>query len=338
MAQVSVVIVCMGNPAVHLYACLDSLFAQNRTPLDVWVVAYLMQAEHREALAARYPAIHIIESREVRGFAENNNLALRQIDSEYCFVVNDDTLQSMPVVDRLLEDFAKLPENAAVVQPKIVFGDGRVQTCGRTPWTAWRYAKHYLHWVDEGRTEGGIGSRISGHPRPDKREGPTAVPIGTLRDGRGRSEAEAIRESMPPSVVRTYTLNGACFLIKTAVFRKMGWFDERYFFTPEDIALGHALNNAGYSVWVHPEVCITHLAGGSVSAMEQAIKPARVRGSLIFYGEPLWLKCFIWSVELARYVKNSLLCREQNRKTARNVMKTVFSKQTPKEIFIRFKP
>ena len=338
MAQVSVVIVCMGNPAVHLYACLDSLFAQNRTPLDVWVVAYLMQAEHREALAARYPAIHIIESREVRGFAENNNLALRQIDSEYCFVVNDDTLQSMPVVDRLLEDFAKLPENAAVVQPKIVFGDGRVQTCGRTPWTAWRYAKHYLHLVKEGETEGGIGSRISGHPRPDKREGPTAVPIGTLRDGRGRSEAEAIRESMPPSVVRTYTLNGACFLIKTAVFRKMGWFDERYFFTPEDIALGHALNNAGYSVWVHPEVCITHLAGGSVSAMEQAIKPARVRGSLIFYGEPLALKLFIWSVELARYVKNSLLCRAQNRKTARNVMKTVFSKQTPKEIFIRFKP
>ena len=293
MAQVSVVIVCMGDPTVHLYACLDSLFAQNRTPLEVWVVAYLMQAEHREALAARYPAIHIIESREVRGFAENNNLALRQIDSEYCFVVNDDTLQSMPVVDLLLEDLKKLPENAAAVQPKIAFGDGRVQTCGRTPWTAWRYAKHYLHWVDEGRTEGGG---------------------------------------------QTYTLNGACFLIKTEVFRKMGWFDERYFFTPEDIALGHKLNEAGYTVWVHPEVCITHLAGGSVSAMEQAIKPARVRGSLIFYGEPLWLKCFIWSVELARYVKNSLLCRNVNKITARNVMKTVFSKQTPKEIFIRFKP
>jgi GT2 family glycosyltransferase len=182
----------MGDPTVHLYACLDSLFAQNRTPLDVWVVAYLMQAEHREALAARYPAIHIIESREVRGFAENNNLALRQIDSEYCFVVNDDTLQSMPVVDRLLEDFAKLPENAAVVQPKIVFADGRVQTCGRAPWTAWRYAKHYLHLVKEGETEGGIGSRISGHPRPDKREGPAGE-----ASGRGRSEAEAICDTIP---------------------------------------------------------------------------------------------------------------------------------------------
>ena len=296
MAQVSVVIVCMGDPAVHLYACLDSLFAQNRTPLDVWVVAYLMAAEHREALAARYPAIHIIESREVRGFAENNNLALRQIDGEYCFVVNDDTLQSMPVVDLLLEALKKLPENAAAVQPKIVFGDGRVQTCGRTRWTAWRYAKHYLHLVKEGKTEGS------------------------------------------PSIVQTYTLNGACFLIKTEVFKKMGWFDERYFFTPEDIALGHALNDAGYSVWVHSEVSITHLAGGSVSAMEQAIKPARVRGSLLFYGEPLWLKCFVWSVEMVRYVKNSILRRDVNKKTARNVMYAVFSKETPKEIFIRFRP
>ena len=336
MPQVSIVIVCMNRPDI-LFPCLDSIRAHTTVSYETLVVAYLFSQENLALLQERYPWVKVVQSTELRGFSENNNLALRQAKGRYCFIVNDDTLMHEPVIDRLVRDLESLPENAAAISPCICFGDGRVQTCGRTPWTPWRYAKHYLHWVDEGRTEGGIGSRISGHPRPEKREGPTAVPIGTLRDGRGRSEAEAIRESMPPSVVRTYTLNGACFLIKTEVFRKMGWFDERYFFTPEDIALGHALNDAGYSVWVHPQVCITHLAGGSVSAMEQAIKPARVRGSLIFYGEPLWLKCFIWSVELARYVKNSLLCREQNRKTARNVMRTVFSKQTPKEIFLKFK-
>ena len=98
-------------------------------------------------------------------------------------------------------------------------------------------------------------------------------------------------------------------------------------------------------MWVDPEVNITHLAGGSVSAMEPAIKPARVRGSLIFYGEPLWLKCFIWSVELARYILNS--CHSERseespyvlrRRVARNVMHTVFSHKTPKEIFLQFKP
>ena len=337
MPQVSIVIVCMNRPDI-LFPCLDSIRTHTTVSYETLVVAYLFSQENLALLQERYPWVKVVQSTELRGFSENNNLALRQAKGRYCFIVNDDTLMHEPVIDRLVRDLESLPENAAAISPCICFGDGRIQTCGRTPWTAWRYAKHYLHWVDEGRTEGGIGSRISGHPRPDKREGPTAVPTGTLRDGRGRSEAEAIRESMPPSVVRTYTLNGACFLIKTAVFRKMGWFDERYFFTPEDIALGHALNDAGYSVWVHPQVCITHLAGGSVSAMEQAIKPARVRGSLIFYGEPLWLKCFIWSVELARYVKNSILRREVNKKSARNVMHAVFSKQTPKEIFIRFKP
>ena len=324
MPQVSIVIVCMNRPDI-LFPCLDSIRTHTTVSYETLVVAYLFSQENLALLQERYPWVKVVQSTELRGFSENNNLALRQAKGRYCFIVNDDTLMHEPVIDRLVRDLESLPENAAAISPCICFGDGRIQTCGRTPWTAWRYAKHYLHWVDEGRTEGALG------PTSEEK-------YFSCGCSKNHFSSDIATPTHDHELLQTYTLNGACFLIKTAVFRKMGWFDERYFFTPEDIALGHALNNAGYSVWVHPEVCITHLAGGSVSAMEQAIKPARVRGSLIFYGEPLWLKCFIWSVELARYVKNSLLCREQNRKTARNVMKTVFSQQTPKEIFIRFKP
>ena len=324
MPQVSIVIVCMNRPDI-LFPCLDSIRTHTTVSYETLVVAYLFSQENLALLQERYPWVKVVQSTELRGFSENNNLALRQAKGRYCFIVNDDTLMHEPVIDRLVRDLESLPENAAAISPCICFGDGRIQTCGRTPWTAWRYAKHYLHWVDEGRTEGALG------PTSEEK-------YFSCGCSKNHFSSDIATPTHDHELLQTYTLNGACFLIKTAVFRKMGWFDERYFFTPEDIALGHALNDAGYSVWVHPQVCITHLAGGSVSAMEQAIKPARVRGSLIFYGEPLWLKCFIWSVELARYVKNSLLCREQNRKTARNVMKTVFSKQTPKELFIRFKP
>ena len=128
-------------------------------------------------------------------------------------------------------------------------------------------------------------------------------------------------------------------MIKTEAFKSAGWFDERYFFTPEDIALGHRLNDMGYTVWADPSVSITHLAGGSVSAMEQAIKPARVRGSMIFYGEPLGLKLFIWCFEALRYLKHTLFTGNHiMRQTALNVMRTVFSTLSPKEIFIRFRP
>lgn len=300
--EVSIVIVCMNRPDI-LFPCLDSIRAQNTVNFECWVVAYLFSPANLQELKEKYPWVKVVESTEPRGFSENNNLALKMAGGRYCFVVNDDTVQKAPVIDRLVEDMKRLPDNAAVVSPRIVLADGSLQTCGRGPWSAWRYAKHYLHRVDETRPS-----------RWNKRAG----------------------------LFQTYTLNGACFLIKTEVFKSIGWFDERFFFTPEDIALGHALNAAGYTVWADADIPITHLAGGSVSAMEQAIKPARVRGSMLFYGEPRWLKCFIWCFEAARVVKYLFRPRSQRnvvmKTTARNVMKTVFSSKTPKEIFLQFKP
>ena len=296
---VSIVIVCMDRLDI-LYPCLDGIRAHTGVPYETLVVAYRYSPANLAKAQADYPWVTWVPSDGPRGFSENNNLALRQAKGKYCFVVNDDTLMDMPVIDRLVEDFERLPESAAAVSPCIRFPDGRVQTCGRGPWSPWRYARHYLHLVDETR--------------------PT-------------------RWTMQEGLFQTYTLNGACFLIRTDVFRDAGWFDERFFFTPEDIALGHLLNDRGYTVWADADVFITHVAGGSVSAMEPAIKPARVRGSLLFYGEPLPLKLFIWCFEALRVCKYAFLPRTQRntlmRQTAVNVMHTVFSDASPKDIFIR---
>jgi len=299
MQQVSIVIVCMNRPDI-LFPCLDSIHTGNAASvLETLVVAYQFSEENLKLLQEKYPWVTIVPSRGIHGFAENNNLALTQVKGRFCFILNDDTLLPEKTIDRLVEDLEKLPADAAAVSPCIRFADGRIQTLGRAPWSRWRYARHYLHLVDETQ--------------------PSAW-------------------SMKEGLFRTYTLNGACFLIKTDVFREAGWFDERYFFTPEDIALGHLLNERGYSVWADADVSITHLAGGSVSQMETAIKPARVRGSMIFYGEPLLLKLFIWCFEALRALRYTFQRSSINYRTARNVMKTVFSHATPKEIFIRFKP
>ena len=305
MPKVSVVIVCMDRPDL-LDPCLESLRAHNRTELEIWVVAYRFSAENLARLQADWPAVKVVESRELRGFSENNNLALRQVTGEYCFIVNDDTLMRMPVIDRLLADFDRLPADAAVVSPKIVFPDGRVQTSGRAPWTAWRYVKHYLHRVDE------------------------TVPTPW---------------SMQEGLFRTWTVNGACFLIRTDVFRAAGWFDETYTFTPEDIAIGHKVNEMGYTVWADADVEITHLAGGTVSRMEAAIKPTRVRGALQFYSGGSKLKyallgSFVWCVEAVRRLKYLFADRSDPSShaaimyaTAGNVMRSIFTRRTSKEIF-----
>ena len=305
MPKVSVVIVCMNRPDL-LNPCLESLYTRNSAPLEVWVVAYRFSEENLVRLKADWPDVKVIENRALSGFSENNNLALRQVTGEYCFIVNDDTLMRMGVIDALLADFDRLPEHAAIVSPKIVFPDGRVQTCGRAPWTAWRYVKHYLHLVDE------------------------TVPT---------------RWSMQEGLFRTWTVNGACFLIKTAVFREAGWFDETYTFTPEDIAIGQKVNEMGYTVWADSDVEIIHLAGGTVSRMEAAIKPTRVRGALQFYsgGSPVryfLLGSFVWCVEALRRLKYLFADRSDPAShaaimdaTARNVMRSVFTRRSSKEIF-----
>lgn len=296
----------MNRPDL-LKACLEGLYAYNRTPMEVWVVAYRYSEQNLSALRRAWPDVNVIESGGVRGFAENNNLALRQVRGEFVFIVNDDTEMAMPVVDRLVQDMDGLGGRVAAVSPKIVFPSGKVQTSGRAPWTMARYMRHYLHWVDERR--------------------PT-------------------RWSMQRGLFRTWTLNGACFLARTEAFRKAGWFDERFFFTPEDIALGDTFNALGYEVYADADVAIVHLAGGTAGPMEAAIKPARVRGAMLYYAgdhprRRALLGRFIRAVEGLRCLKYRIIGHRSGRKalmyrTARNVRESVFSQETPKEIFIKY--
>lgn len=321
--EVSIVIVSMNKPK-FLFPCLDGIREHTKVTYETLVVAYRFTQDNLVELRQRYPWVTVMESNGLRGFAENNNLALREAQGRYCFIVNDDTLMNMPVIDRLVEDMERLPENAAVVSPKIIFPDGKVQTCGRGPWTAFKYVRHYLHLVDE-----------------------TKKTLWTMQEG----------------LFQTYTLNGACFLAKTAIFKECGWFDETYTFTPEDIALGMLLNKRGYSVYTDADVQITHIANATASDLEAAIKPTRVRGSLILYSSLrdldspqdtdgiswatyMVLGCFIWCYEALRGIKYMFCdCSDRSEKsrrnkimrdTAANVRASIFTGKSTKEIFTEY--
>lgn len=321
--QVSIVIVSMNNTKC-LFPCLDSIRRHTTVSYETFVVAYMFSKENLFRLKESYPWVSIIESNELRGFAENNNLALQKASGEYCFIVNDDTFMEMPVIDRLVEDMDTLPAAAAAISPKIIFPDGRVQTCGRGPWTPWRYMKHYLHLVDE---------------------------------------TQPTRWTMQKGIFRTYTLNGACFLARTSIFKEAGWFDETYTFTPEDIALGTLLSKSGHPIYVDADVEIIHIANATASRIEAAIKPTRVRGSLIFYSSLHNIsphqgtdRCnrliyglmgtFIWCFEALRGIKYTFRdCSGESEKsrynklmrdTAANVRSSIFTRMSPKEIFTKF--
>lgn len=307
---VSVVIVCMDHMA-NLRRCLSSLKTHTSVSFEALVVAYRFAPENLAAARREFPWATFVESDGIRGFAENNNLALRRARGKYCFVLNDDTELRMPAIDRLAADFDRLPPDAAIVSPRILWPDGRTQVCG-VPYKDWRHIvlKNIRLW-NESR-----GPGVNGH-----------------------------------GVFRTWNICGAAFMIRRDVFREQGWFDERFFFCPEDIALSTATIRAGHSVWVDAEAEVVHdggMSGKSPSPVLAAIRPAVQCGALLFYGDTWWKQLVLRASFLPSFflkglyhTAKGLLKPQPNEDSLLAVgdwrtLRVCFGRLNPKEVFLRY--
>jgi len=332
--QVSFVIVCMNNMD-NLRRCLSSIAVHTRIPFETLVVAYLFSPENLAAARAEFPWARFIESREIRGFSENNNLALRQAWGEFCFVLNDDTELRMDAASRLVATIRSLPECVAIVAPEIVWPDGRLQACG-LPRKDWRHIffKQLGLWNDW--PAGQI--RIGGVPRE------TWARIFRRRPPMPERKSGDVR------VKRSYNISGSAFLIKTSVFRQLGWFDERFFFCPEDVALSTAANRAGHEVWADAGAEVVHyggMSGKSLSRMQLATRPAATMGALLFYGDTPFRRTLLRFALAAGYIlkgfRHSLKASLEKRPNEDQILAAgdwrafcaCFSRKSPKELFLR---
>lgn len=309
--DVSIVIVCMNN-LKNLYPCLESIKKHTTVSYETLVVAYLFSKENLEKVKNDFPWVTFIESNEIRGFSENNNLALRQAKGKYCFVLNDDTEMKMDVVGGLIKTIESLPENVAIVSPVTTFPDGRVQVCGRPP----------MNWVK--------------------------VALGKMHLW-NEKKSKWVNKS---GVFRSYNIIGAAFLIKTNLFDNVGWFDEYYFFCPEDIALSTTLNEKGYECWVNADVHLIHyegMSGKSLSMIKCATAPASRKGNMVFFSNGnkmiylilgLSLNVLTTISALYHFIKSQKETRPNKNyvlmKSEINTLFATFSAKTPKELFIKY--
>ena len=302
MTKAAIVIVCMNNLR-NLFPCLDSIKAYTQIPHEVWVVAYLFSKENLLSLRKNYPWVVVVESNEIRGFSENNNLALKQVKTEYTLVLNDDTLFIDDVLGKLVHSLENTPE-AVVMSPLILNKDGSRQYCGRNP----------RKWYDFILGDS-LGYNIDRRPTPyvDK-----------------------------TGIFQTYNLMGACFLIRQAYFRTLDFFDEYYFFCPEDIALSTLINQRGERCYVDTNVKLVHLGGGTrISPVKMATLPAARKGGIHFYAQGSLVKkmilcCFIVIFSLVRMFVFACKRNKIEYLAQWHSILAVFSNGTPKELFIRF--
>ena len=313
--KVSIVIVCMNN-LKNLCYCLNSIRKYtHEVSYETLVVAYLFSKENLEKAKVDFPWVTFIESNEIRGFSENNNLALHQATGKYCFVLNDDTEMKMPVIDKLVETIECLPEDVAVVSPRSVYGDGTFQSCGRPIHNIYTFVLSCFHLYSEKRY------------------------LKKVKFANGTFE--------------TGDIVGAFFLINTDVFRQIGFFDERFFFTPEDIAIGYELRKKRWKHYVNSDVEIIHYEGMSggrtVSKIREPTAPAGTRGNLIFYSHGnnivyvviAFLKAFSLLPNCVFHFFKGLLFQSPNIYQIYAVCDwhsflACFSRKTPREVFLKY--
>lgn len=306
--DVSIIIVCMNNLS-NLYPCLNSIYKYTNVKYEVLVVAYLFSKENLEKAKNDYSWVNFIESNEIRGFSENNNLALRQVQGKYCFILNDDTYFTMPVIDNLIESFEKTP-NCSIISPSIYFPNGKLQMCGRTKLTGWTWFLSTLHLFNEQTVKSSYTNK--------------------------------------KDIFQTYNILGAAFLIPTSLFMQLGWFDENYFFCPEDIALSTKANKLGYKVFVDERIKLIHACGGTWSNTITATHPAALRGELMFYSNNNSFKYFLlgsWAfiinlIGIIYLTIRSLHKYDNFRKLCIlykwHNLNSIFTNKTPKEIFTKY--
>ncbi len=311
-ADVSIVIVCMNNYG-QLKDCLDSIKQYTHdVSYEVLLVAYFFSEDNLDKLRSEYPWVKVIISNEIRGFSANNNLALRQAQGRYCFLLNDDTYMTMPVIDMLVKK-ADSDEKVAVLTPQILLPSGKIQYKGMTP-------INWKRWLSV---------------------------LFKLRKDNEDPKGEWVREN---GFFQTYNILGAAFLIKTDIFRMVGFLDERYFYGPEDRALSTLLNQKGYKCFVDSDIKLYHLGGGTAGAKSKtacATRPANRKGWVIYLDESnmflhyflclmVWINSAIWATGwLIKWVmgdKYAMISFKANI----NVCKTIFNNQGTTEVFKRF--
>ena len=67
--------------------------------------------------------------------------------------------------------------------------------------------------------------------------------------------------------MKVYSVAGCCFIIRTNIFKKIGYFDENVFLYGEELILGEKLYQKGYEVYFIPSLRVYHNHSTTISSI-----------------------------------------------------------------------
>lgn len=202
-------------------SCLSSLieFAKEMD-IQIYVLDNASQDETVHLIKEKFPQVYVIESKDNLGFGKGHNRIVKQVESDYHMVVNPDIVFTENSVKKLYEFLEKF-SNVGQITPRILNEDGTEQFLPKKDPT-FKYVVLSKFPVFK-------------HYRTDY--------------------TRANEEFKRPTRILSST--GCLFMIRTALFKRIGGFDERFFMYFEDADLSRRVRRTADIVF-YPNVYVFH--------------------------------------------------------------------------------
>jgi len=225
MRKVAVVILNY-NGRDHLLHFLPTLIAHS-SDAEV-IVADNCSTDDSLAVLQQFPSVRTILLDQNHGYAGGYNEALKQVTADYYLLVNSD-VEVSPNWIAPLSHFLDENKDYAAVQPKILDFN----------------QKDYFEYA------GAAGGFIDllGYPYCRGRI------FNTLEQDTGQYNSN----------VDIFWASGACFMIRSEVFKQVGGFDADFFAHMEEIDLCWRVKSLGLKIAFVPNSVVYHVGGGTLN-------------------------------------------------------------------------
>jgi GT2 family glycosyltransferase len=231
--KLSVVIICWNDLRV-IRECLRSIFEGTQSgDFEVIVSDNGSTDGSVQFIHENYPQVRVVENGANLGFAKGNNAGIRAAQGELVLILNPDTIIHKGSLDKFVA-FADQHPEAGAFGCRVLNLDGTYQVSARLFPTVKRYwiSALYLHRL----------ARFS-----------TLFTFEEYEGWKGNRERQIDWQS------------GCCVMFRGQLLKRLGGFDEQFFYHFEEVDLCRRVWSAGFPILFTPEATITHLGGQSVN-------------------------------------------------------------------------
>ncbi len=194
---------------------------------DIYVADNASNDDSVAFVKANFPTVKIVVNESNFGFAQGYNEALKHIDSEIFALVNSDIEVTENWLKPIIETFENEPKTA-IIQPKIL--DFKRKEYFEYAGAAGGFMDKYAYMFCRGRI------------------------FETLEKDNGQYDDNC----------EIFWASGACFFIRSSVYKELNGFDADFFAHQEEIDLCWRAFNKGHSIKYNSQSVVFHVGGATL--------------------------------------------------------------------------